>query len=265
MIRPVRQDGTIDTGGVFVPILRPRVLERIGSAAMQRVVLLIAPAGYGKSVALQQYLEAANIAYVRYDVRPEHAGLLGFLRGLADALEGVAPEARSTLAGAYERNAGSASPGADLALWMDAHLQSFRGLIAIDDLHLAQEDREVTRCLSALIERTKGRVQWILASRSTLGLPIGTWLAYGESDLAIDEHDLQFSIDEAKDAARSFRQSVREDELQELLALTGGWATAMSFALRSSTRSVDLRSVATSTREMTYRYLAEQVYRATNI
>jgi len=261
MIRPVRQDGTIDTGGAFVPILRPRVLERIGSAAMQRVVLLVAPAGYGKSVALRQYLESTSEPRVRYDVRAENAGLLGFLRGFADALSELAPQARTTLVGAYERNAGSASPGADLALWMDSHLQSFRGVIAIDDLHFAQEEREVTRCLAALIERTKGRVQWIVASRSTLGLPIGTWLAYGESDLAVDEHDLRFSVEEARDAARSFRLSVRDDELHELLSLTGGWATAMSFALRSSTRSVDLRSVAASTREMTYRYLAEQVYR----
>ncbi|MHB8146581.1 MAG: helix-turn-helix transcriptional regulator [Vulcanimicrobiaceae bacterium] len=262
MIRPVRPDGTIDTGGVFAPILRPRVLERIGSAAMQRVVLLVAPAGYGKSVALRQYLQQSAVPHISYDVRLENAGLLGFLRGLADALEKVAPQARATLAGAYERNAGSASPGADLALWMDSHLKAFRGVIAIDDLHFAQEEREVTRCLAALIERTKGRVQWIIASRSTLGLPIGTWLAYGESDLAVDEHDLRFSVEEARDAARSFRLSVREEELHELLALTGGWATAMSFALRNSTRSVDLRSIAASTREMIYRYLAEQVYRA---
>jgi len=261
MIRPVRQDGTIETGGAFVPILRPRVLERMGSAAMQRVVLLVAPAGYGKSVALRQYLESTSEPHVRYDVRAENAGLLGFLRGFADALSELAPQARTTLAGAYERNAATASPGADLALWMDSHLQSFRGVIAIDDLHFAQEEREVTRCLAALIERTKGRVQWIVASRSTLGLPIGTWLAYGESDLAVDEHDLRFSVEEAREAARSFRLSVRDEELHELLSLTGGWATAMSFALRSSTRSVDLRSVAASTREMTYRYLAEQVYR----
>ncbi|HEV7180013.1 MAG TPA: hypothetical protein VGN11_09080, partial [Candidatus Baltobacteraceae bacterium] len=60
MIRPVRSDGRIETGGVFVPIVRRRVIDRIGSAAMQRVVLIVAPAGYGKSVALTQYLEATK-------------------------------------------------------------------------------------------------------------------------------------------------------------------------------------------------------------
>ncbi|HEX8806175.1 MAG TPA: hypothetical protein VF741_04460, partial [Candidatus Aquilonibacter sp.] len=85
-----------------------------------------------------------------------------------------------------------------------------------------------------------------------------------ESDLAIDEHDLKFSIEEAKEAARAFRLGVRDEELTELLQLTDGWATAMTFALRSSTRSVDLRNISSMTREMIYRYLAEQVYQTLN-
>lgn len=260
MIRPVRQDGTIDTGGLFEPIVRRRVLERIASAARQRVVLMIAPAGYGKSVALRQYLDGVGERALLFDVLPEHRGLLPFLRGFADALAEVAPDARATLPGAYERNAASSSPGSDLALWMHSHLKSFRGTIAIDDLHVAQDDREVTRFVASLIERTKGGVQWILASRSTTGLPIGTWLAYGESDLAIDEHDLKFSIDETRETARAFRLTVRDEELYELLNVTDGWATALSFAMRSSTRSIDIRNISSLTRDMIYRYLAEQVY-----
>jgi DNA-binding CsgD family transcriptional regulator len=260
MIRSVRPDGTIETGGVFVPVIRRRVIDRIASAALQRIVLIVAPAGYGKSVAMRQYLEVIDAPWVRFDVLPENAALLGFLRGLADALGEVAPDARATLAGAYEKNAASQTPGIDLALWMHSHLKSFRGVIAIDDLHIAQHDRDVTQFLASLIERTKGRIQWVIASRATLGLPIGTWLAYGESDLAIDEHDLKFTVEEAKDAARSFRLGVRDEELYELLHLTDGWPTAMSFALRSSTRSIDLRSISSMTRDMIYRYLAEQVY-----
>ena len=236
------------------------MIERLLQAARQRVVLLVAPAGYGKSVALRQFLDTLDEPRIRFDVLPDHHTLLGFLRGLSEAIASVAPDARPTLPGAYEKNAASPSPGSDLALWMHSHLKSFRGVIAIDDLHVAQEDREVPRFLASLIERTKGRVQWIIASRSTAGLPIGTWLAYGESDLAVDEHDLKFSIEEAREAARAFRLAVRDDELYELLNITDGWATAVTFALRSSTRSVDLRNISSMTREMIYRYLAEQVY-----
>ncbi|HEX4354017.1 MAG TPA: hypothetical protein VHZ95_13905, partial [Polyangiales bacterium] len=143
---------------------------------------------------------------------------------------------------------------------MDSHLRGFAGILAIDDLHVAEADRAVAEFVVALIERSKDAIAWAIASRSTVGLPIGTWLAYGDTDLAIDERDLRFTIDEARTAARGFRLAIRNEELADLLELTDGWPTALCFALRTSTRSADLRSVAATTREMIYRYFAEQVY-----
>src|SRR5579872_2288513 len=263
MIRPVAAAGRIETGGAFTPILRPRVVDRIASAASQRIVLIVAPAGYGKSVAVRQYIETLqSTAHLRYDVQAENATLLGFVRGLADVLLEVAPAARKTVSGAYEKSRSSKTPGLDLAMWMHAHIKTFTGVVVIDDLHVAENDPEISKFLVSLIERTKGRARWIIASRSSLDLPVGSWLAYGEMDLNIDEQDLRFTIDEAREAARSSRVAVRDDELSEILGMTEGWPTALSFALRTSTRSVDLRNIAATTREMVYRYLAEQVYRS---
>lgn len=260
MIRPVRPDGRIETGGTFKPIPRPRVVERIDEAATQRISVIVAPAGYGKSVALSQFLLELDEPWLRFDLRPEHDTLPGVLRGLAEALEEAAPEARRTLANAYERNRASTTVGADLALWMYQHVKGWRGTIAIDDLHVAEKDLEVLRFFIALIERTKTHIRWIISTRSTGGLPFGTWLAYGDCDLMIDERDLRFTTEEAKQAAAAFKLGVREEELRSLLELTEGWPTALSFALRTSTRSVDLRNITSMTREMIYQYLAEQVY-----
>lgn len=262
MIRPVSADGTVDSGGIFEPIFRTRVIDRVAAAAFQRIVLIVAPAGYGKSVALRQYLDRVPGEKILYDVRHEHATLLGFLRGFCDAVIDVAPDARKTLPGAYERNQSSASPGADLAMWMFAHAKAFQGVIAIDDFHLTENDPEIARFLVSLIERTKGTARWVIASRSTTNLPVGSWLAYGDMDLTVDDQDLRFTVDEARAAAKASRVAVREDELSEILSMTAGWPTAISFALRSSTRSVDLRKITATTREMVYQYLAEQVYRS---
>ena len=198
----------------------------------------------------------------RFALRAEHATLLSFLRGLAEALGDGAPHAITSLAEAYERNQASPNRAADLARWMNAHLESFSGVVAIDDLQIADDDAEIARFLTALIEGSKERIRWILASRSTIGLPVGSWLAYRDADVAIDEHDLRFTFEEAAAAARDLGLSIRDDELCDLLELTEGWPAAMSFALRTSTRSSDLRNVSAVTREMIYRFLAEQVYGA---
>ncbi len=263
MIRPVAADGRIETGGAFTPVLRPRIVDRIASAATQRIVLIVAPAGYGKSVALRHYLETLRgVAHARYDVRAENGTLLGFVRGFAEAVTDIAPAARKTVSGAYEKSRSSKTPGLDLAMWMHAHIKTFTGVIAIDDLHIAENDPEISKFLVSLIDRTKGRSNWIIASRSSLDLPVGSWLAYGEMDLNIDEQDLRFTIEEAREAAKASRVGVHDDELAEILSMTEGWPTALSFALRTSTRSIDLRNIAANTREMVYRYLAEQVYQS---
>ena len=248
--------------GASASIERSRLIERLAVSAKYPIALLIAPAGYGKSVILRQYLAMLVEPNVRFALHAEHATLLGFLRGLTEALREEAPHAITALAGAYERNASSPKRGADLARWMDAHLESFRGVIAIDDLHVADGDPEVARFVTSLIERTKARIRWILASRSMAGLPVGTWLAYRDADLPISEHDLRFTLDEVRQGARGLRLAIRDEELDELLRLTEGWPAAMSFALRTSTRSSELRNVSALTREMIYRLLAEQVYAA---
>jgi LuxR family transcriptional regulator, maltose regulon positive regulatory protein len=246
--------------GVFAPMERPRLVERLHASATHPIALLIAPAGYGKSVALQQYLASLHEPNVRFTLRSDHATLLGFLRGFAEALRERAPHAITALAGAYERSTASPKRGIELARWMHAHLESVSGVVAIDDLHVANGDPEVAGFLNSLIEHTKGRIRWILASRSSAGLPVGTWLAYGDAELPLDEHELRFTLEEARNAADGLTLQIGDDELQELLALTEGWPAAMSFALRTSIRSSELRSVSAMTREMIYRLLAEQVY-----
>lgn len=244
----------------FAPILRPRLIERLAACARHPIALIIAPAGYGKSVVLRQYLTTLTQPTVRFALRVEHSTLLSFVRGFAETLREAAPHAITSLAGAYERNQSSTKRAADLARWLHAHLELFAGVIAIDDLHLADGDPEVARFLTSLIERSKDRISWILASRSSMGLPAGTWLAYRDADLPVDEHDLRFTHEEARTAARDLGVTIRDEELKELLELTEGWPAAMSFALRTSTRSAELRNISAVTREMIYRFLAEQVY-----
>ncbi|MFY9630467.1 MAG: LuxR C-terminal-related transcriptional regulator [Candidatus Cybelea sp.] len=239
---------------------RRQLIERLDASASLPITLIIAPAGYGKSVALRQYIRTLRERCVRFALRPEHTTLLSFLRGFAEALGENAPHAIDSLADAYERNQSSDKRDLDLARWLNAHLELFTGVIAIDDLHVADGDPEVASLLTALIEYSNERVRWIIASRSTAGLPVGSWLAYRDAELPVDERELRFNLEEAAQAARDLGLTIGDDELKDLLDLTEGWPAALAFALRTSTRSADLRNVSAVTREMIYRFLAEQVY-----
>jgi LuxR family maltose regulon positive regulatory protein len=240
---------------------RQRVGRRLAASAAHAVTIVLAPAGCGKSVALQQHLATLDVPNVRYDVRPEHGTLLGFVRGLADVVHGVAPGARGTVASAVASALASNAPETLLAPWMSNHLANFPGVIAIDDFHHADTDPACAKFLSALIERTKAHTRWIIASRSAQHLPVSSWIVYGDAAIPIDESDLRFTPGEAQEAARISRSTLESGDVDRLLEMTAGWATAFTLALRVSEYSPDVQSAAAAARQLSYEYLAEHVYR----
>jgi LuxR family maltose regulon positive regulatory protein len=136
-------------------------------------------------------------------------------------------------------------------------IKKYCGVIALDDLHLAVP--EVGKLLVELMDRTSEDIRWVMATRDPLELPVASWLAYGQMDMPIDEVDLKLTFDEAMDAAQSSGIRMHESELKMLWELTDGWPTAFAFALRTTTRTQDLRRVAAGTRDMVFGYLAEQI------
>lgn len=228
--------------------MRSRIHERLARATRFPVALIVAPAGFGKTVALRDFIATARLDVVRYDVPREDSTLLAFARGLADALgvPGNAIDAESLVATI-----------ADLFV---EHLRRVVTTVVIDDLHHAGVDRRSLDLVVALIERTDGRINWIIATRSDAGLPVATWLGYGRTDLPIGEEELRFTPEEALAAAHEASVAVDGGEIDALRELTGGWPVALSIALRTRTHATDLRAATDGAREMVYRYLAEQIF-----
>jgi LuxR family transcriptional regulator, maltose regulon positive regulatory protein len=241
-------------------LLRARVNDRIVRAARFPVTVIVAPAGFGKSVALRDFAETTRLDAVRYDVAREDRTLLAFVHGLSAALE---PAVRTPLAAfpaMQQRIMGVAEPVRELGDWFAEHLKRTVCTIVIDDVHYAAADPSTVALLVDLIERTAKRIRWILATRSDAGLPIASWIGYGLMDLPVGEDDLRFTADEALATADEAQASAEPGEIEALRELTGGWPIALSIALRTRTHASDLRAAASGTREMVYRYLAEQVF-----
>jgi ATP/maltotriose-dependent transcriptional regulator MalT len=240
-------------------------MDRFARAGAYPVTLVVAPAGYGKTVALRHFLEGAKLEYVKFALRKEHGNLLGFLRGFLTAIEPIAPKAIKSLTDVYERASSSDSLVTDIASWLEVLLRKYRGAIVLDDLHLAASEPRITELIADLVERRADDSRWIIATRDPLSLPVASWLAYGLCDMPLDEVDLKLTVEEAIGAVGTTGAKIHSSELEELLALTDGWPTAFGFALRASSRTPDLKRAAAGTREMVYSYLAEQVFRSLNV
>lgn len=240
--------------------MRARINERLERATRFPVTLIAAPAGFGKSVALRDFLATHDSDAITYEVRREDGALLSFVRRLSEALEPVAPSAIASFPTMQERVMASDEPVRQISDWFVEHLKRAACTIVIDDLHYAATDPASIAMLADIIERTIPRIKWIIAARSDVGLPVATWIAYGQTDIPIGEEDLRFTTEEAFAAADTADIRIEPQEIETLRQLTEGWPVALNIAIRTRTHSADLRTASSGAREMVYRYLAEQIF-----
>ena len=247
---------------IQAPRPRAELIERqalettLGAAlAQQRLTLLLAPAGWGKTSALARQLvrlpAGTAVAWISAD---EDDDVPRFLAGLAAALEPldlpwhVAPAALGTLSQA-ERGLRLVADELVNAL---AEAEVARGLIVVDDLHRVADPR-LFELLALVLDRLP--VSWglVLASRSEPPLPLPRLRARGELS-EIRQGDLRFDAGEV--AALLSRHGVAGTRAGELLRRTEGWAAGLRLML-----SVGARGAGTAPPQPrhVFDYLAEEV------
>lgn len=198
--RPSQDPGPRFRSGL---IERSELERQLGDAlANRRLVLLVAPAGYGKTAALSRQLQrlpaGCAVAWVTVD---EDDDLQRLLAHLIEALEPLdppwrlAPEALLELvAQGRLREAASALLGALEAT------DTAKGMIVLDDVH-AVADARVFEFLNQLLERLPSNWTLVIASRVEPPLALARWRAQREV-AEFDETSLGFSHSEVEDLWR---------------------------------------------------------------
>ena len=237
-------------------INRPRVMQRLFEAATYPIVLVIAPAGFGKTTAIRQLLSTRQNAVLV--ATPSGANTLSrFVFAFARACSAVVPSMSSPPNEFTEPN----NPEQELELysaWAIANLQTAQCTIAIDDLHHVEQDKRIAELLVRLTDACKDNIQWILASRSNALLPRVRWQAYGVADAAITADDLRMSHDEACRLASTLNSPVSPQELAGWVSQTSGFPVPLTYAIRASARRSSIDGIADGMRSLTFHFLAEQ-------
>ncbi|HTV74434.1 MAG TPA: hypothetical protein VME66_12130, partial [Candidatus Acidoferrales bacterium] len=191
----------------------------------------------------------------------EHASLPAFARGLVMA---VAPENAGAAAVAFRNTRQSKEPIREFARWAAQFLSEPECTVFVDDLQKAQKDpetdREISKFLEYLLEATRTRVKWIIATRDPLELPLASWLASGMSDLPIDEIDLVLTEAEARAIAGSVDAQLDAPDTNAIFELVKGLPFAFSMALSVWRSGGDVLSSAHATKERINEFFNEHVF-----
>jgi len=231
--RAIIQGKLFPATGTRKPLPRPRldsssdVLDGIFP-----VVVVSAPAGYGKSTVMAQWharLRERGVACAWLSLDEDDNDAARFLRHLIAALQIASAHIGKDVAEDLNADFASGSRSMLEAIAGDLAQVQHRIVLFLDDLQLV-EAPEVREILNWLINYAPRHLQYVIGTRRDPGLRLsGLRVRYQLLDLGAEQ--LQF---DAAEAAQFYRNRLGRDlpapDVQALLTKTEGWPAALELA-----------------------------------
>lgn len=252
---------------LFIPSLRaervarPRLLAQLNAGLTRQLILLAAPAGFGKTTLVADWITQRGLpaAWVTLDARDN--SLARFGHSLIAALGTL--EARSALAFTQTLNA-SPPPAIETLI---AHLVNVLAeapddfVLILDDYHVLTHPL-VHAALALLIQRLPPQAHVLIASRVAPPLPLAQFRVRGQLH-EVRADDLRFTLDEAESLfQQQLGQPPSAEWLHALHARTEGWAAGLhlaALALQAAPPGEAALRAFTGSHRHVVDYFAEQV------
>ncbi|QZS52722.1 serine/threonine-protein kinase [Rhodococcus opacus] len=245
-------------------VARTQLLERLRRSGRPRLVLIHAPAGFGKSTLAAQRIETLGregVATAWLTIDNDDNTLVWFLTHLIEAIA----VARSGLGRELVRELEIHGAGREryvLTSLIDRlHTSDQHVALVIDDWHRVTNE-DTRSALAFLLEHGCHHLHLIVTSRTRLGLPLSRMGVHNEL-VEIDSSALRFSVHESTQLLvdRSGLE-LEEPDIVELEQSTDGWAAALqlvSLALRDHPHPRELIDHLSGGNRAIGEYLAENV------
>jgi LuxR family maltose regulon positive regulatory protein len=235
---------------------RERLVDAIHGEIGRKLIVIAAPAGYGKTTLLSDFAAHTEmpvcwvgLTEADRDVMRLATVLLASLekrfrrlKGIMDlqALAGSTPEALSSA----------------FVELIDGNIDETFALL-IDEADLLNDSDQGRTFLDAFVERIPDQLTVVAAGREVLEVSLARLMAEG-SLAGFGPHDLALSRPELVKLAReAYDESLAERDLDRILEETGGWVTGVVMSGVLGGRS--LRAIGVNPRPMVYEYLASVV------
>jgi LuxR family transcriptional regulator, maltose regulon positive regulatory protein len=243
----------------FVP--RPRLAGRLAHTRGGELMLVCAPAGFGKTALVADWARRRQrpVAWLSLDEGDNDP--TRFWRHVAAALDRVRPGIAERAAALLQGLQPASSEAVVTSLVNELDAVAEEVVLVLDDYHLIQAP-PVHQSLAFLLEHLPACLHLVVASRADPPLPLARLRARGQL-AEVREGDLRFTPEET---AALLRAAVGPDLLEAAVAVLGerteGWAAGLQLAALSLHGHADPAGfVATFSGSQRYvlDYLAEEV------
>ncbi|MCV2491950.1 LuxR C-terminal-related transcriptional regulator [Geodermatophilus sp. YIM 151500] len=233
--RGAAADGPVIATKLFVPALgtraieRPRLYSRLARALDARLTVVVAPAGWGKSTLVAQWLRDAGVpsGWVSLDAADDD--VTRFWRYLLLAVQQA--DARIGSTALRQLDAAGTDVERDVLPVLVNELADAGGdlLLVLDDYHLVRSP-PVHRSMAALLDHAPSALHLVVTSRTDPPLSLSRLRVAGHL-VEVRAEQLRFTAEEA--ARLLHRAAVPElsaGEVARLVDRTEGWAAGLQLA-----------------------------------
>ncbi len=211
---------------------RPRLVQRLRAGVERELVLVCAPAGFGKTSLLADWVGTDRRAVAWLSLDEDDNDPVRFWRHVIAALDGVRPGLADRMGALVTGGASTSLDTAVTALVNELAAASEDVLLVVDDYHLITA-AEVHRSLQFLLDHLPPALHLVLASRSDPPLPLARLRARGQLT-EVRSGELRFTPTES---AELLRRAIAQDLPDVVVAALGerteGWAAGLQLAALS--------------------------------
>ena len=213
---------------------RSRLINRLDPRSARKLVLISAPAGFGKTTLVLQWLHSHDKSFSWLSLDDTDNNANRFWRyvvgAIATHIANFGDEAIALLDQQHPSEGAVTALINELSQWS---LQGNQLTLVLDDFHVI-DDQECLRTFAYFIDFLPPNVEIIITTRFEPALPISRWSVKNWVD-KIYASDLTFSFEESKLFFNEYMGlALSEKQVEEIFSKTEGWIAAMQLTALSA-------------------------------